>query len=242
MAGFADRLQVRLLDAAEVRGVLVPAGDTARSRLRALLTSVYEPETLSFETVDDVAVEGLTPQVPVATGRTGRATWERVTPAVERSLLSWETPPREPADWIDLAAQTTVTVRVGDRSGPLESVTGRKVTVPAGADHAHGYRLHYREPDPFDPTDPTLVRTYPLRICALFCPEPDLVGALRRVVAARRAVDAARLFRDSHEGGPVRSAAAWLAVFDAATVATPERGGVARLFAAADAVAAFETA
>ncbi|MDQ0000082.1 MULTISPECIES: hypothetical protein [Pseudarthrobacter] len=245
MSGLADRLMVHFLDPVAVQHLLVPAGDTALARARALLTSVYEAESLRFEAVDEVTVQGLSHQVPIAAGRTSRGTWERITPSPAHTLLTLDAPAAAPSDWIDLSLEVRVAVRVSDSGPLLESVVSEEVATLAGADHALGYRLHYAEPAIFVPTDPTVRRTYPLRVCALFLDGSDLLAALRRVAAARREVDAAQNFRDSYEGGAVRSAAAWIAVFDDAAFSgpapAPTHDDVTRLLATEGIVAAFVT-
>lgn len=245
---FPDRLMVRYLDPVAVRRLVAPAGDAALVRVRALLAGVYRAETLDFEAVDDVTVHDTSFQVPVAAGRTSRGTWEKITPSPERTMLTLDAPAGAPSDWIDLVLQTTVAVRVSERGPVLESVASEPVPAAGAAEHSREYHLRYAEPPAYLPDDPAVRRTYPLRVCALFFGTAELVPALRRVIAARREVDAAGAFHETHEGGAVTSAAAWIAVFDVASLPDPapapgpSRDDVTRLLAAEGIVAAFEAA
>jgi hypothetical protein len=238
---------VRYLDPVAVQRLVVPQGDTARARARSLLTSVYEAETLAFEAVDEVTVLDRSYQVPVATGRTTRGAWEKLTPTAERSMFTLDAPAAAPGDWIDLVLATSVAVRVSERGPVLESFTSEPVAAGGVAEHAREYHLQYAEPAPYLPDDPAVRRTYPLRVCALFFASAELVPALRRVIAARREVDArpgvprltrgrgrhlgCRLDRRLRRGVRART--------------RPGRGlsrdDVARLLAAEGVVAAFET-
>jgi len=245
MTGFADQLMIRYLDPANVEALLVPHDDVDRKRVRSLLAEVYEPGRPEVRSVDAVAVTGKRFQVPVTEPLMVRGTWEKVLPHLEHARASVELPSMAPARWIDMALETVISVRGALLDGALDAVSAEAVS--AGPEHgasefSQNYQLHFAEPPSFDPSDPG--RMCPLRVSVLFFPTVDLEAALRRLVEARRAVDALRPRADEPEVGALLGASAWMAVFPSSALdpptapVTPDQ--VSNLFAAAGCVAAFE--
>ena len=111
------------------------------------------------------------------------------------------------------------------------------------ADFPRLFKLHYATPPVYDPNDPSTKRTYRLRVSALFFPTLDLEAALRRLVLARRALDATRPHPDEYEGGDIRATDAWMGIFPASAIGagTVTQANVEDIFAAEGFVAAFET-
>jgi hypothetical protein len=272
MSGFADQLLVRYLDPAKVAALLVPPGDAARQRIRALLASVYRPQLLTVEAVDQVTVNATQFQVPVIEPVTATGTWDRVIPPpAERAMATVELPSLAQTFWLDLMLEVIVAVRVSSTAAILDAVSSEDVSglsqpdfvarfafldLPGlmkaarvstyqelQADFPRLYKLHYADPPAYDPGDPAAVRTYRLRVCALFFPTLDLVGALRQLARTRRAVDAVMPHLAEYEGGDLLSASAWLAVFPDGAVGggTPTRDEITALLGANRFVAAFET-
>jgi hypothetical protein len=272
MSGFADQLMVRYLDPANVDALLVPPGDPDRLRVRALLAAVYQPQLLAVEAVDQVTVAATRFQVPVIEPVQANGTWDQVTPPPGgRAQATVELPFLAQTFWLDLMVDAVVAVRVSSSAALLDGVSSEDVSqlsqpdfvakfafldLPglmraAGvatypelqADFPRLYRLHYADPPVFDPDDPAAVRSYRLRVSALFFPTLDLTGALRQLGRSRRALDAVQPRRAEYEGGQLLSASAWLAVFPAGAVGvgTPTRDEITALFGADQFVAAFET-
>jgi hypothetical protein len=241
MTAFADQLMTRYLDPANVDLLLVPQADATRQRAQALLASVYEPRLLTVQSLDSITVTGKNFQVPVLEPITVNGTWEKVIPQSERSLISFDLPAIAQTDWIDMALETTVSVRVSATSAPLDSVTSEDVSalsqqdflakfqfldlaglMAAGkvstyqelqADFPQLYHLHYAAPAPYNPDDPAAARTYKLRISVLFFSALDLQGAFRQLAQARRAMDAVWPRPSDYEGGDLMASSAWIGVF-----------------------------
>ncbi|HVQ93860.1 MAG TPA: hypothetical protein VMU51_22670 [Mycobacteriales bacterium] len=272
MTDFADQLMVRYLDPANVAALLMPPADTTRQRIRALLAGVYQPQLLTVEAVDEVSVRATRFQVPIVEPVTVRGTWDRVIPPpAERALATVELPSLAQTFWLDMMLDAVVGVRVSTSAALLDAVGSEDVSglsqpdfvarfafldLPglmraAGvgtyqelqADFPRLYKLHYADPPAYDPDDPAAVRSYRLRVSALFFPTLDLAGALRQLGRTRRAVDAAMPRVDEYEGGDLLSASAWLAVFPAGAVGagTPSPAEITALLGADRFVAAFET-
>jgi hypothetical protein len=246
MTGFADQLMIRYLDPANVEALLVPHDDVDRQRVRALLAEVYEPGQPEVRSVDAIAVTGKRFQVPVTGPLMVRGTWEKVLPHLEHARASVELPSMAPTQWIDMDLETVISVRGELLDGALNAVSAEAVPAAPGqnaSEFSQRYQLSFAEPPPFDPSAPG--RKCPLRVLVLFFPIVDLEAALRRLVEARRAVDALRPRADEPEDGPLLGTCAWMAVFPSgaldpqAAPVTPDQ--VSNLFAAAGCVAAFET-
>jgi hypothetical protein len=268
---FVDELMIHYLDPANVDKLLVPTGDTARQRVRALLASVYRPELLKVEAVDGITVDEARFQVPVIQHVTARGTWERLVPAGERALATVEVPSLEQISWVDLSLNTTVSVRVSVTAAFLDGVTTEDVSglsqqsflakfavldLPGlmktahvstyqelQADFPRLYRLHYADPPAYDPNAPEARRTYRLRVSALVFPTLELADALRQLARTRRAVDSVLPHPDGYEGGDLLGSSAWLAIFPDSAVGqnTPTRNEISALLGAENVVAAFET-
>jgi hypothetical protein len=249
MTAFADQLMTRYLDPANVDLLLVPQGDTTKQRAQALLASVYEPRLLAVQSLDSITATAKSFQVPVVEPMTVNGTWEKVTPQSERSLISFDLPAIAQTDWIDMALETTVSVRVSATSAPLDMVTAEDVSelsqqdflakfqfldlaglmATAGvstyrelqADFPHLYHLHYAAPPPYNPDDPAARRTYKLRISVLFFSAPDLQAALRQLAQTRRAVDTVWPRPSEYEGGDLIASSAWMGVFPASVFNPP---------------------
>jgi hypothetical protein len=262
---------VRYLDPTNVDKLLVPTGDTTRQRVRALLASVYQPQLLKVEAVDSVTVVSTRFQVPVVQRVTARGTWERLVPAGERALATVEVPSLEQIWFIDVALETTVSVRVSVTAAFLDGVATEDVSglsqqnfvakfafldlaglmkaakvssyQELQADFPRLYRMHYADPPVYDPNDPAARRTYRLKVSALVFPTLELAAALRQVSRTRRAVDSVLPHPDGYEGGDLLGSTAWLAVFPDSAIGqnTPTRNEISALFGAENVVAAFET-
>jgi hypothetical protein len=271
MSSFVDQLMVRYLDAAQLNHLLVPQSDANRQRVRALLAQVYEPSLLTVESVDAITVASQRFQVPVVEPAAVRGTWEKLIPTSERALYNFDLPTPAQVNWVDMALETTVNIRVAATSALLDAIVSEDVSElsqqafvskfefldlsdlmeTAGvatyqelqADFPRLYHLHYADPPAYNPNDPTAQRIYKLRVSVLFFETLDLEGALRRMVEAQRALDALRCHPETYEGGDVLSSSAWVGVFPA-SVFVPNgitQDQVSALFAAEGFVAAFET-
>jgi hypothetical protein len=232
---------IRYLDAANVDALLVPPADANRQRARTLLAEVFEPSLLAVQSVDAVAVTAKSFQVPIVEPTALRGTWERLTPQSERALLSLDLPAIAQTNWVDMALETMVTVRVAPTAAVFDAVSSDDVSQLSQQDFANRfqfldladlmrtanvatyqelqadfprlYRLHYADPPAFNPNDPRFQRRYSLRVSALFFPTLDLEGALRRIVQSRRALDAVRPHVDRYEGGDLLASSAWMGIF-----------------------------
>jgi hypothetical protein len=241
VSSFSDQLMIRYLDAASVDTLLVPTADTARQRARALLAQVFEPRLLAVESVDAITVTAKQFQVPIVEPITVRGTWERLIPQSERAVADAELSALSQVNWVDMALNTTVAVRVSMTSALLDSISSAdvselsqqdflarfqfldlanlmeaaKVTTygELQADFPQLYRLHYADPPVLDPNDPRFQRSYPLRVSALIFPTLDLEGALRRLIQSRHALDAIRPHAASYEGGDLLASSAWMGIF-----------------------------
>ncbi|MFF1867668.1 hypothetical protein [Streptomyces sp. CB03911] len=263
MNDFADALMVRYLRPDRVDALLVPTDDPDRTRVRLLLAAVYEPRFLEVRVVDSVQVVHKEFQTAVRDSITVRGFWEQLLPTTEQYRGSVELPAGAVAQWVDMSLETEIEARLAATGSVLESVDSEeddRPSTPALAGRTPSaataatwelpthfkrlYRLHYTEPSPFDPSAPA--RTFRLRVSVLFFGRRDLVGALRRLHRARRALDAASPQPDTYDGGALLASSAWLAVFPAALPAqdTPQATDqqVSDLLAAQGFVAAFEAA
>jgi hypothetical protein len=264
MSGFVDGLMLGYLDPKNVDSLLKP-------RAGALLAQVFEPRLLTVKSVEAVNVVTTTFQVPLVEPNTVRGTWEKLLPTSERALATIEIPALAQTSWVDMVLDTTVTVKVSSNDALFDAFGSADVSelseadfkarfqfldLPAlmtaagvstyqelQADFPRLYRLHYADPPPFNPDDPGALRTYKLRVCALFFGEAlDLSAALRRMVQARRALDAVHPHPETYEGGDVRAAGAWLGIFPTSAITAPvTQDQVTALFAEAGLVAAFES-
>lgn len=241
MSSFGDRLMMRYLDSANVDALLIPQADVNRQRARALLGEVFEPRLLAVKSVDSITVTARSFQIPIVEPMTVRGTWEKLTPHSERALVSFGLPAIAQTNWVDMALETTVAVKVAMTAALLDAVSSEDVSrlsqqdfvnrfqfldlaglmVAANvatyqelqADFPRLYRLHFADPPAFDPNDPRVQRRYSLRVCALFFPTLDLEAALRQLVQSRRAMDAVRPRADGYEGGDLLSSSAWMGIF-----------------------------
>jgi hypothetical protein len=271
MSDFADHLMLRYLDPGNVDSLLSPLADVDKLRVRAMLAQVFEPRLLTVQSVDAVDVLKKTFQVPLVEPNTVRGVWEKLLPTSERALASLEIPTLAQTNWVDMVLDTTVAVKVSSTDALLDAVSAEDVSelsqadfiakfafldLPGlmkaarvstyqelQADFPRLYRLHYADPPPFGPGDPGALRTYKLRICVLFFGGAlDLSAALRQTIQARRALDAVHPRAEAYEGGDVRSAGAWLAIFPADAVQAPvTQDQVTALFAAEGLAVAFES-
>lgn len=241
MTAIADQLMIRYMDPANVDLLLVPQADATKQRAQALLASVYEPRLLTVQSLDSIIVTAKNFQVPVVEPTTVNGTWEKVLPQSERSLISFDLPAIDQTGWIDMALETTVSVRVSTTSAPLDMVASTDVSELSQqdflakfqfldlsglmatarvstyqelqADFPRLYRLHYATPAPYNPDDPAARRSYKLRIAVLFFSGLDLQAALRQMAQARRAVDAVWPQPSEYEGGDLLASSAWIGVF-----------------------------
>ncbi|MEW1913751.1 hypothetical protein AB0442_35890 [Kitasatospora sp. NPDC085895] len=272
MNGFSDQLMIRYLDPAGVKSLLVPADDPEKNRLKSLLASVYEPNTLEVRVLDTVRVVSTQFQVPLDAPVTVRGSWEKLLPDIAQARAVVEIPGLGPPLWIDVALDIVVTARVALTDGALDSLASEDLTglsqeefvarfafldladlmrraevadyQELQAEFPRLYRLHFATPPPYDPAAPG--RTYRLRVSVLIFPGlDDLVGALRRLVQSRQALDDSRPRPDGYDGGALLAAGAWLAVFPASALPDPDpadmRQRVSDLLAADGFVTAFET-
>jgi hypothetical protein len=271
VSNFSDRLMLRYLTPANVTALLVPPGDGSRDRVRSLLSQVYEMRVLAVESVDGVTVQRTRFQVPVPQSVEARAVLDKVSPTSEQSHATLTLPSKDAAAWIDMALEVQVAVKVSVKSGvgqAFGSLDASQLTeqefvnkfqvidLPAllkaagVASYAELkghvpqlYQLQFAQPPAFNPADPGVLRTYPLRVSALFFPTLDLQGALRQIEIARRALDCINIRLEAFEGGDVLSASAWIAVFPTSAVDPkgPTQTDVASILGACGFVAAFES-
>ncbi|MGA5823981.1 hypothetical protein ACPC54_39815 [Kitasatospora sp. NPDC094028] len=245
-----------------------PPAPPDRTLLRNLLTTVYEPGVIEIRSVDAVAVERTDFQVPLGAPTTVRGSWEKLLPDTAQSRAVLEIPPVGPPLWIDMALDTVVTSQVALTEGALASFdsanlagltrdefvarfafldlpdlmnrAGVATFAELQAQFPRLYRLHYATPPPG-----AAGREFRLRISALFFPDLDLEGALRRLARSRQALDDSSPRPDEYDGGALLAASAWLAVFPAAALGLPGAPGtqqqVTDLLHAAGFGAAFET-
>jgi len=254
MNGFADQLMIRYLAEEQVKLLLAPQEDTDRRRVRDLLASVYEPSLLEVRVVDDLTVKATGVQVPVTAPVTVRGSWEKSLPDIAQGRAGLEFPGIAPPQWIDLSLEALVTARVELTSGALDAIASEDLSTLTEEEFAKRfsfldlaelmrrakvadfrelqeefprlYGLHYGQPPPFDPAAPG--RTYRLRVSVLFFPKLDLGAALRRLVRCRRALDDSCPRPDEYDGGALLAASAWLAVFPAAALPSPNAPGTER--------------
>jgi len=232
---------IRYLNPANVDLLLVPQGDANRQRVRDLLGEVYESSLLNIEAVDSITVKAKTFQVPVVEPLDIRGTWEKVIPQGERAQASVTFPAIGQSNWIAMALETQVAVRVSISSTALDMVSSEDVSglnqqafvnkfkfldvaslmaavgvstyAELQADFPRLYHLHYPDPPAYNPEDPASIRKYALRVSALFFPTLDIEGALRQLVQCRRALEALRPHREDYEGGRLLAASSWIGVF-----------------------------
>jgi hypothetical protein len=273
MTGFADQVMIRYLDPANVDLLLVPPGDATLQRAQALLAAVYAPQLLTVQSVDSITVTAKSFQVPVVEPMAVNGTWEKLIPQSERSLIGLDLPAIAQTNWIDMALETTVSARVAVASAPLDAVTSEDVSelsqqdfltkfqfldlaglmTTAGvstyqdlqADFPRLYHLHYAAPPAYDPNDPSVQRTYRLRVSVQFFATLDLQGAVRQLTQSQRALDAVYPQPAEYEGGDLLTSSAWIGVFPTGVFdpnTTPiTQDQVTALFAAKGWAAAFET-
>jgi hypothetical protein len=205
MSSFADQLMLRYLTGANIDTLLTPAADVNAQRVRSLLAAVYEPGLVAVQSVDSVRVTSTSFQVPVVELLDMTETWEKSLPQYERAVARFSWPAIAQTNWIDLALETEVRVKISQTAPRMDAVTSEDIAgltqqafiskfnfldlaelmqasnatyQELQADFPPLYHLHYADPPLFDPLDPQVARTYPLRISALFFPTLDLENAL----------------------------------------------------------------
>ncbi|MFD3565992.1 hypothetical protein [Streptomyces sp. NPDC058667] len=245
---FTDDLMLRYLLPENVTELLLPAGDPEHKRVRALLTSVYEPKLLDVRKVESVKVVHREFQTSVQEWTAVHASWDKSVPTTEQARATVHVPATPAYQWIDMSLETLVVAKAADTARVLASVDAGEWTAADG----HGvqrerfdraYSLNYTEPSHFDPSAPA--RGFPLRVSVLFFGGLDLADAMRRLSRARRAVDAASPQPEAYDGGAILASSAWLAVFPAITpdnTSTTTEHMVGDLLATQGFVAAFEAA
>ncbi|MEU1471693.1 hypothetical protein ABZ434_26165 [Streptomyces sp. NPDC005761] len=247
--GFRDELTLRYLLPDNVNVLLVPANDPEHRRVRALLASVYDPTFLDIRTVESVEVLHKEFQTAVRASVAVHGAWDKTIPMTEQARATVEIPATPAVQWIDMSLETLVAARTAAGGGVLASVEAEAWGAADGPGarrdaFERAYSLEYTKTPPFDPSAPA--RSLPLRVSALFFDRLDLVDALRRLVQARRAVDAASPRPEAHDGGALLASSAWLAVFPAGPPDDPESQAteqqIGELLATRGFVAAFETA
>lgn len=273
MSDFADQLMIRYLTPANLQLLLVPAADANLDRVRSLLASVYDMRFLKVEEVDSIEVRSKFYQVPLVQPVDVRGSWEKVLPNTERTTALFTVPALEQTDWIDMELETKISVKVSITSAALDMISSEDVseltqaafvakfaflnlndlmrsvgvsTFPElKADFPRLYHLHYSQPPQYDPNDPSVIRTYPIRVSVLFFPTLDLQGALRQLNTGRDALNSIRPHPEGFEGGDMLSSSAWMGVFPdsafGAAVTPITKAQVTSLFAADRLVAAFDT-
>jgi hypothetical protein len=207
---FVDTMLVRLSAPGGLLEVIFPDGDAARARIKALLAEVYD---LQFATVHDVlAVDVLSVECQRPVFATVRRTgnWLQSLPSTARTDFSVEGNGDRP-QWIDLLAETAVTVVLASEPAGAESFSLKDVgefstlaefqaKVPEldldafmarhGLSTVDELRAAFRyqagevrlKPvPPFDPADPANQQTLRLTIAILVRDTVDLAGALRDV-------------------------------------------------------------
>ncbi|WP_037684181.1 hypothetical protein [Streptomyces griseus] len=245
MDGFSDQLMIQYLDPARVHSLLVPPDDPEKNRLKSLLASVYQPNTLEVRVLDKVRIVSTRFQAPVKAPVAVRGSWEKLLPDIAQARAVVEIPGVGPPLWIDVALDTEVTARVALTEGALDSLASEDLTglspeefvarfsfldlaelmrrskvadyQELQAEFPRLYRLHFANPPPYDPSAPG--RIYRLRVSVLIFPGlDDLVGVMRRLVQSRQALDETRPCPDVYDGGVLLAAGAWLAVFPASAL------------------------
>ena len=231
MTAIADQLMIRYMDPANVDLLLVPLADATKQRAQALLASSYGPRLLTVQSLDSISSSpGELARSPVVEPTTVNGTWEKVLPQSERSLISFDLPAIDQTGWIDMALETTVSVRVSATSAPLNMVASTDVSELSQqdflakfqfldlsglmatarvstyqelqADFPRLYRLHYATPAPYNPDDPAARRSYKLRIAVLYSSRAWICKRpCARWRRPGRAVDAVWPQPSEYEGG-----------------------------------------
>lgn len=249
MADPIDTALLQIGNAAGVRDIVFPAADTGRTRIRTLLSAVYQ---LPYAVIRDVTevevttVECARPLYPVVR-RTGN--WTQTMPAHRRTDVDIVGSDGAAPRWIDVQADLSVTLLLEIDPGELDSLRINPIGEFATLDE---FRAKFRYLDldafmrenrlttvedlrrafryllaeaklkpapPFDPADPAASRRLPLRIGVLLRDDIALTGALREV---RQMLAAQGPVFDEHRDGDfseITSNIAPLVVFPADKVA-----------------------
>lgn len=238
-----DSILLRLADAAGVHDIVFPPGDTGRTRIRTLLSAVYQLPFAAIHdvtAVDVVAVDCAQPLFPIVR-RTGN--WTQTMPAHIRTDVDISGNDGAAPRWIDVAAELSATVVLEIDPGELESLRTEGIGDFATLDE---FRAKFRyldldafmrehrlttvedlrrafrylrtevklKPVPaFDPADPANTRRLAFRVGILIRDNIDLTGALRDVRELSAAHGPVVGERTDRDFAEVTSAIAPLVVF-----------------------------
>ncbi|ATL67462.1 hypothetical protein [Nocardia terpenica] len=249
MSQLVDTTLLRLATTAGIHDLVFPASDTGRTRIRTLLSAVYQ---LPYAAVHDVtAVDVLDtacarPLFPLVR-RTGN--WTQTMPGHIRTDVDLVGSDGAAPHWIDITADLSATVVLEMDPGELASLRVGDLGDFATLDEFRA-KFHYFDLDAFlrdhhlstvddlrrafryllaevrlkpapafDPTDPANTRRLPVRIAVLIRDAIDVTGALRDV---RQVLGALDPVVDEHTDADFAEVVAPLApavVFPAAAVA-----------------------
>lgn len=249
MSDFVDRLLVRFSNSAQLRQELVPAADTTFTRLRALLSAVYDFPFARIHTVSDVQVRRIEMQRPLFPPGRRSGTWTQTIPGYTRTDVAYEYLEGLQPTWLDVSAEVAVTAVVEADAGEVDSVLTRDVT---NFTTLNQFRAHFRffdldefmarhrittvqdlkkayqyvlteiklkAPPAFDPSDAANERRYTLNVAVLIRDAIDVAAALRDAKLAQTAVERTLTFRREAQEAEVRTPFAPIVIFPQAALA-----------------------
>jgi hypothetical protein len=249
MATFRDRVLLELSDAAQLGALLLPAGDTAGSRVRTMLAASYDLSAARVDSVGEVTVGSVTLEQPLFLSGHRTGGWQQTVPSFSRIDFTLDVPDPATPVWVDLLAGLTVTlVAELDPAGAqsvlakgfdnfttldefrarftfidLDSFMARHhITTVEELHEAFDYvvtEVQLRTPPPFNPTDPVNTHSVPVTLAAAAIDPFDLAEGLRRARLVQQA--AKDLTGSTPAGFPADPIAAYApaAVFSTAALA-----------------------
>jgi hypothetical protein len=209
MGGYVDRMMMVLRDPAELVELVSPAADTQGRLIKSLLSAAYDFPSAVVRTVTEVTVLSFTCQRPVFAPVSTTGTWVATTPAYARTDVGYEISDLTQPQWLDVAAELSVSTELEVDGGALDSVRvggiGDFTTLDEfrakfryfdleafmAAHHlstvddlrrAFSYvraEIQLKTPPAFEPGDPANQRRFPLRLAILLREVVDLSAVLR---------------------------------------------------------------
>jgi hypothetical protein len=251
MSVFVDRMLLKLSDPAQVRDLLAPASDTTHARLRTLLAAAYDFPFAVLHDVLDVAVTSVELQRPLLPNRRTQGTLTQTIPGYIRTDAVYESRDTAAPLWLDLIAETRVTLLLEVDPGQVDSLQVSALAAFNTLDEfraqfqfldlddfmvRHGLKtvedlrdafaylkaeIHLRTLAPFDPADPANRFTYTLKVAGLLRDALDLAAALRDAKWARLALERGLSYSLAAGAAEVRTPYAPLLIFPDTTLAPP---------------------
>ena len=245
MSQLIDQLLLQYSDPAQLIQLLTPASDPGQTRLRTLISAVYDLPFATLHRVSKVQVASVERQRPLLALSTLRGQWQQTVPTYTRTdLLLEQEQPVAPL-WLDLLVKLDLTLLLEVDQGAVESIlthnladfntldefrnqfrfidlaafmASHGITTVEELKEAYHYlitEIRLRTPPVFDPNDAANQHRFSLDVAMLLRELIDVTEALRAAKWVRQVADQRASYQRTVPNAEVRSTFAPLLIFPA---------------------------